>query len=96
MKSSVKHLLLLLVVLIFFSHCSSGRTLNQLLEKSGQGNVAAQVQLAGRYNERQDYAEALKWYQKAADKGCSGAQVKALDSPCLLGFVVRDSKPIFS
>ena len=52
----------LLVSLFFFSHCPAGSTSNQLIDKAGRGDAAAQVQLATMYKDGQgvkkDYAEA--------------------------------------
>ena len=56
------------------------RKLRENLGKAEAGDLRAQVTLGGTYqcgsnHVRQNYAEAAKWYRKAAEQGDSGAQL---------------------
>ena len=57
----------------------TGPDLEQLRARAGQSDAEAQTELGNAYNAgqaglKQDYAEALKWYRRAAEKGFAMAQ----------------------
>jgi uncharacterized protein len=47
---------------------------------AGRGDVSAQAQLGDWYADRQDYSEAVRWWQRAAQAGNTFAQIGLADS----------------
>ncbi len=50
------------------------RRVEELNQKANDGEQLAQYCLGSLYDKKKNYAEALKWYRKAADQGNSDAQ----------------------
>ena len=48
---------------------------NTLLKKAEQGEAQAQYEIGFAYRQRNDFANAVKWYTKAADQGVGGAML---------------------
>jgi len=70
----------LFIVLSFSPHVfGQQESLNSLLEKAKRGDPEVQFNLGHMYNTgrgvAQDYAEAVRWFRKAADQGHTDAQV---------------------
>jgi Sel1 repeat len=76
----MKKLLALLVVASLAAVCENayGENLETLRQLANEGNAKAQIDLGNKYKEGhgvpQDYAEATRWYRKAADQGYAIAQ----------------------
>ena len=51
-----------------------GKQFEELKIKAEKGDVQAQSELARQYVKKEDFAEAVKWYQKAADQGDAQSQ----------------------
>lgn len=72
----------ILLVLMFFDHIARAQkttpvadsAFQQLKAKAETGDPEAQLALGMKYDERKDYAEAAKWYRKAAEQGLATAQ----------------------
>src|SRR2546427_751393 len=66
------------LVMAFVTASHTQESLSDLLARAQRGDAAAQYNLAGIYylgkGVRQDYAEAVKWYRKAAEHGYAPAQ----------------------
>ena len=81
MSANLKRVSVLLFILALVAmECRVANELQALKSKAAHGDTQAQVELGGRYlggkDVPQDYAEAAKWYRKAADQGHAGAQIK--------------------
>ena len=73
MRTSVSVLIVLFSVLVFSSFCLADEIFDETRAKAVKGDANAQNKL-GVMTENsecvpQDYAEAAKWYRKAADQG---------------------------
>ncbi len=72
----------ILLVLMFVDHNARAQkpssvtdpAFQELKARAEKGDPEAQVALGLKYAEREDYAEAVKWYRKAADQGNAEAQ----------------------
>jgi len=83
---------LMVVLALLAAPLAHGDAVSDLTAKAEEGEVAAQLELAGLYAKgqgvRTDMAEALKWYTKAAGQGNVEAQMK-LGGMYIAGKVVR-------
>jgi TPR repeat protein len=72
----------IILVLMFFGHNAraqkptpvTDRAFQELKEKAEKGDPKAQYALGFKCNQNEDYAEAVKWYRRAAEQGYAMAQ----------------------
>ena len=95
--NNLRHILLFVIFSTSYIICmgQESNAFKQLLDSAAQGYSDAQYRLGRKYNEQKNYAEAIKWYLKAAEQN----NALSLNNLCVIYYngdgVEKDVKKAF-